>query len=103
MPLDLGENITAAEDINEVLQAGFWIRSLGFGPTFRRRQTDQTFRELGNFFRRSGAFTFFCAELHASSEAAQVLITGSVLDQQRICRSVRAGDFRADMRTDAGL
>src|SRR5438876_6271023 len=87
MPLDLCENITPAKDVNKVLQFGSSIR-YGFGTLqawlLSRRETDQPFCELRHFFRSSGAFTFFCAELHASGEAAQVLITGTVLDQQRI-------------------
>src|SRR6516162_1027815 len=67
------------------------------------RETDQPLGKLGQFFQSGCAFAFLSTQLHAGDEAAQVAIALACLRQQRIAHAVNAGDFRADVRAEAGL
>src|SRR6516162_8235314 len=67
------------------------------------RETDQPLGKLGQFFQSGCAFAFLSTQLHAGDEAAQVAIALACLRQQQIAHAVNAGDFRADVRAEAGL
>ena len=61
-------------------------------------EAHQAFRILAQFFLRCRGFTLGRAQLHGSDQAAQVLIPGAILDQQRIMIAIGSGDLGADVR-----
>ena len=88
--LEFGVQVRAAEDLDQPL--------VGMAG-----EADHAAGEFGQFVERGRAFALFGAQLHAGDQPAEVLITFARGRQQRVGVAVGAGDFRADVRADAGL
>ena len=88
--LEFDEDVICTEQVEEM-----GIRARG--------QADQALGKFDELFVSCRAFSFFCAHLHACDQSAQVLVAGAIFGQQRVAVTVRASDFGADVRAEAGL
>jgi hypothetical protein len=69
-------------------------------PFFSAGEANEAGHMLRHFFRRDAAFIFRCAQLHASDQAAEVLISRLRFNEDRIAISAGGRDFGADVRAN---
>jgi hypothetical protein len=67
------------------------------------READEAARGSGDLVGRSGALGLGSPQLHTGDEAAQVAVSLARGHEQQVLSAVGAGDFRSDVRADAGL
>ena len=84
--------------VDVVLAENFQQARLGVA-----RETNKTAGEFRQLLQRGRTLALLGPQLHAGDQAAQILITFARFHQQRISAAVGAGDFRADVRANAGL
>ena len=101
MPLDFGIDIATAECGDQPIKAvAAFAPSDGESewPIPVTRETNQTFGEFSELFRRRGGFfaglrVFRGAELCSRNQAAKILVTGTALGEQRVVAPIRAEHF----------
>ena len=102
----------ASEDAGEAVQrfGGVVVLEAARERTFvAAGEAEQAIGEFGEIFERGGGLVAGLrilragAQFHARDEAAQILIAGARFDKQRVTAAILRGDFRADVRLDAGF
>ena len=104
MTLYLDKEMLRAKNAQELFKdLGGGVNCLHQRTFFISAQRHQPLREFGQFCPADGALIFCRAQVGASEQAAQILITGSRLHQHCQHRAIFHGKFAADDGANAGL
>jgi hypothetical protein len=110
MSLQFHVNIVRAKDRDETLKQVAATGYTAFLQSMRKRamviagQADQPFRVAFQFIESHGRDGFLLgSQLRSRNQAAEVLVAGTSLDQERVVPSFRNADFSADVRFDSAL